>query len=118
MAKDVDLTSKEWRDLVFEGKNKEFGAYKMRETSPVRHTKAVVSVLIALAIILVLLILSVSGVFAKPEEDNVAITTEQEIVNYEAEEEMEEEEEVFEIPEQKPEEIIAPEEVANQQQGR
>lgn len=116
MAKDVDLTSKEWRDLVFEGKNKEFGAYKMRETSPARHTKAVVSVLIALFIILVLLILSVTGVFSKPEEDNVAITTEQEIVTYEAEEEIEEEqEEVFEIPEQKPEEII-PEEVANQQQ--
>ena len=55
MAKDVDLTSKEWRDIVFEGKNKEYGAYKLRETSKARHTKAVVSVLIAVAIILVLL---------------------------------------------------------------
>ncbi len=32
MAKDVDLTSREWREIVFEGKNKEFGAYKLRET--------------------------------------------------------------------------------------
>ncbi len=116
MAKDVDLTSREWRDIVFEGKNKEYGAYKMREASPARHTKAVVSVLIALAIILVLLILSLSGVFSKPEEDNVAVSTVQEVATFEAEEELEEEEEeVFEIPEE-PEEIVAPEEVANQQQ--
>lgn len=116
MAKDVDLTSKEWRDIVFEGKNKEYGAYKMRETSTSRHTKAVVSVLIAVAIILVLLILSISGVFAKPEDDQVAVSTVQEVATFEAEEEIEEEEEeVFDIP-QEPEEIVAPEEVANQQQ--
>ncbi len=116
MAKDVDLTSKEWRDLVFEGKNKEYGAYKLRETSPARHTKAVVSVLIAVAIILVLLILSVTGVFSKPEEDQVAVSTVQELAVLDTEEPEEEEieEEQFQLPE--PEEIIAPEEVANQQQ--
>ena len=27
MSKNVDLTSKEWCDLVFEGKNKAFGGY-------------------------------------------------------------------------------------------
>ena len=27
MAKEVDLSSREWCDLVFEGKNKDFGAY-------------------------------------------------------------------------------------------
>ena len=37
----VDLTSKEWCDLVFEGKNKEFGAYEMRMQTPKRHNKAV-----------------------------------------------------------------------------
>ncbi len=116
MAKDVDLTSKEWRDLVFEGKNKEYGAYKLRETSPARHTKAVVSVLVAVAIILVLLILSVTGVFSKPEEDQVAVSTVQELAVLDTEEPEEEEieEEQFQLPE--PEEIIAPEEVANQQQ--
>ncbi len=116
MAKDVDLTSREWRDIVFEGKNKDFGAYKLRESSISRHTKAIVSVLIAVAIILVLLILSVSGVFAKPEEEQVVTSTEQEIATFEPEEEFEEEEieEQFQLPE--PEEIIAPEEVANQQQ--
>ena len=116
MAKDVDLTSREWCEIVSEGKNKDFGAYKLRESSPARHTKAIVSVLIALAIILTLLILSVNGVFNKPEEEQMAISTEQEIATFDAEEEEieEEEEEQFQMPE--PEEIIAPEEVANQQQ--
>lgn len=114
MAKDVDLTSQEWRDLVFEGKNKDFGAYKLRESSVARHTKAIVWVLISLAIILVLLILSVSGVFSKPEEEQITTATVQEVVSYEeAEEEIEEEEEQFQMPE--PEEVVAPEEVANQQ---
>ena len=31
MAKDVDLSSKEWTDLIFEGKNKAFGAYTLRQ---------------------------------------------------------------------------------------
>lgn len=116
MAKDVDLTSKEWRDIVFEGKNKDYGAYKLREASPARHTKAILSVLIAVAIILVLLILSLTGVFAKAEDDEVAITTEQEVVIYDVpDEEIEEEEEIF-VPQEEPEEIIAPEEVANSQQ--
>ena len=30
MAKDVDLTSREWSDIVFEGRNKEYGAYVLR----------------------------------------------------------------------------------------
>lgn len=117
MAKDVDLTSREWTDIVFEGKNKDFGAYKLRQSSVSRHTKAIVWVLICLAALLVFLILSVSGVFDKPEEEQVVTSTEQEIATFDSEEEIEEEEEeeIFEIPEQQ-EEVVAPEEVANQQQ--
>ena len=116
MAKDVDPTSQEWRDIVFEGKNKEYGAYKMRETSVARHTKAIVWVVISVAIILVLLILSVTGVFSKPEDEQITTATVQELTTFDSEEEEieEEEEETFQLPE--PEEIIAPEEVANQQQ--
>ena len=91
MAKDVDLTSREWRDIVFEGKNKEFGAYKLRESSPARHTKAIVWVIISVAIILVLLILSVNGVFAKPEEEQITTATVQEITTMEVKEEIIEE---------------------------
>ena len=94
MAKDVDLTSREWRDIVFDGKNKEYGAYKLRETSPARHTKAIVWVVICVAIILILLILSISGVFSKPEEEQIVTSTVQEITNVDTqEEEIEEEEE-------------------------
>ena len=40
MAKNVDLTSKEWCDLVFDGRKKEYGDYTLRmETNP-RHLKA------------------------------------------------------------------------------
>jgi protein TonB len=47
----VDLTSKEWCDLVFEGKNKEFGAYEMRMQTPQRHNKAVLYTLLGLLIV-------------------------------------------------------------------
>jgi protein TonB len=46
MARDIDLTSREWLDLVFEGKNREYGAYELREDSSNRHIKALVIVTI------------------------------------------------------------------------
>ena len=116
MAKDVDLSSKEWRDIVFEGKNKDFGAYTLRAASPQRHTKAVIYMVIALAILLTLLILSVNGVFSRPDDEQIVTSTEQELAQFEAQkEEMEEEEEEQIQQFEEPEEIIAPEEVANEQ---
>ncbi|MCC8119758.1 MAG: energy transducer TonB [Bacteroidales bacterium] len=117
MAKDVDLTSKEWLDIVFDGKNKDFGAYEMRATSTGRHTKAVLIVLAGLAVILVLLILAITGVFSKADSDEGAVATEQEnVALYDPEEEAEEEEEEAYIP--PPEEEVMPkEEVANQIQN-
>lgn len=53
MAKDVDLSSREWTDIIFEGKNKEFGAYTLRRASDGRHNKAMIIVLIALLLILI-----------------------------------------------------------------
>ena len=46
MATEVNLSSREWCDLVFEGKNKDFGAYVIRTDSPNRHNKAVLWTLI------------------------------------------------------------------------
>ena len=54
MAQDVDLSSKEWRDLVFEGKNKEFGAYVLRAQSDKRHNKAMLITVIGVIVILIL----------------------------------------------------------------
>ena len=46
MAQSVNLSSREWCDLVFEGKNKDFGAYVIRTESSKRHNKAVLWTLI------------------------------------------------------------------------
>ncbi len=40
MSKDINLTSSEWTDIVFEGRNKEYGAYAMRQSSAKRHIYA------------------------------------------------------------------------------
>lgn len=111
MAKDVDLSSKEWRDLIFEGKNKEFGAYELRKNSDKRHNKAMIAVIIVIAAILavVFLIDKLPKPEAKPEDQ-----IEQSLASLASEEaeEQEEEEEVQErVEEQKPE--VLPEEVLN-----
>ncbi len=40
----MDLNSNAWRELVFEGKNKEYGAYYLRKTSSKRHLRALIIV--------------------------------------------------------------------------
>ena len=50
MAKDINLTSEKWIDLIFEGKNKNYGAYTLRKNSPKRHTFAFIVVMIAAAL--------------------------------------------------------------------
>ncbi|MCX6307879.1 MAG: TonB family protein [Bacteroidia bacterium] len=46
MAKDINLNDAEWCDLVFEGRNQRYGAYRMRQTSSKRHTNSfIISVL-------------------------------------------------------------------------
>ena len=46
MATHINLSSREWCDLVFEGKNKDFGAYVIRTNSAKRHNLAVLWALI------------------------------------------------------------------------
>ena len=52
----ANLTSKDWRDLIFQGKNKEFGAYQLRKESEKRHTLAVIFTLIGLVIVILAVI--------------------------------------------------------------
>ena len=54
MAKDIKWTSPEWCELVFEGKNKDFGAYKLRKTSPRRHITAYLIVVVCVIVALLL----------------------------------------------------------------
>lgn len=42
----MDLSSQEWCDLIFEGRNKAYGAYDMRQSSPKRHNLATLIVMV------------------------------------------------------------------------
>ncbi len=107
---DVNLTSKEWCDLVFEGKNKEFGAYELRRTSEKRHNKAVLWTLIG-AIVVAALAWGWSRYQEYAEARRLAAEAAQE----QAMIEMAQEEEAPEPEEQRIEqpEPVVPEEVLN-----
>lgn len=47
----VDIISREWCDLVFEGRNKSYGAYELRSKAGKRHLLALIDILIGIAII-------------------------------------------------------------------
>lgn len=71
MSKDVDLSSKEWRDLIFEGKNKEYGAYEMRAKSDARHNRAMLVIIIVIAAVALLAMLVntvIEKAAARPED--------------------------------------------------
>ncbi len=112
MAKDVDLSSSEWIDLIFEGKNKEFGAYELRKASAKRHNRAMLVILVVLLIVALLGLLANTVLQqndARPEDQ-----VEQAIIDYSADEQEEEEEEEPEqqrVEEQQPEAL--PEEILN-----
>jgi protein TonB len=72
MAKDVDLSSQEWTSVVFEGKNKEFGAYQLRQGSTSRHNIATIIVVCVVVVLLVFLSLF-DTIFPEAEEDATAV---------------------------------------------
>lgn len=43
MAREIKLNSAEWCDMIFEGKNKAYGAYALRKTSSKRHVWAFIA---------------------------------------------------------------------------
>lgn len=61
----IDLTSPEWCELVFQDRNRSYGAFKMRADSRKRHTWAMVSVVL---IALVVFALPTLIKFATPEK--------------------------------------------------
>ena len=117
MAKrNVDLTSKEWRDLVFADKNKEFGAYQLRKDSDKRHNLAMLFTLIGLVIVFIGILAYSKYSDYKAEQEAIALQEEREKMaaaellqqEEEPEPEPEVEEQKFEqeIPEV-PEEVLA-----------
>ena len=79
MAQSVNLSSREWCDLVFEGKNKDFGAYVIRTESSKRHNQAVLWTLIG-SIIFGLLVFGYTKANQYLEERKLIGSNEQENV--------------------------------------
>ena len=73
MAKDINLTSQEWCDIVFEGKNKTYGAYEMRQSSSKRHLIALLFIAVFAVLIGVLptLVATVSEVVKKQNSGSI-----------------------------------------------
>lgn len=116
MAKDVDLSSKEWTDIIFEGKNKEFGAYELRKHSDGRHNRAVLFTLIGLVVVLVAsYFLGIYNDYRREQHElELQAQLEQQLAQMEAEaaEEQQEEEVIEAVQEPEPEEAL-PEEILN-----
>ena len=113
MARNVDLTSKEWCDVVFENRNKEFGAYQLRLNSKPRHLRAFLFTLIG-AIAIIIIAYSYMKVAAYIEEQRIMDQANQELVAVDlAAEEQEEEQEPDETKFEQPEEQALPEEILN-----
>ena len=117
MAKrNVDLTSQEWRDLVFADKNKDFGAYDLRSKSDRRHNMAVLFTVVGLIVVFIMILAWAKYSDYKAEQDRLALIEEREKMQQvelpmeeeadEPEEEPEEQKMEIEIPEI-PEEVLA-----------
>lgn len=75
----IDLISSDWVDLVFEGRNKAYGAYRLRKSTTKRNILAMVAVVLLL--IVAFIILTVKN-FVDERRAKVAMTQVAELTNY------------------------------------
>lgn len=54
MKKSINFKSQEWNDLIFKGRNKEYGAYEMRMSSSRRHIAGFVIVVVLTVLVAVI----------------------------------------------------------------
>ena len=52
----IDLISNEWSDLLFENRNKEYGAYVLRHQTSTRNIMSIIAVLILFAIVMAVMV--------------------------------------------------------------
>lgn len=73
----IDLVSRGWCDLVFEGRNKEYGAYRMRARAGSRNLRALIVLLLIIATIGVIVGVKavVTELTKKNDLGNEAVTT-------------------------------------------
>ena len=75
----IDLISSDWVDLVFEVRNKAYGAYRLRKSTTKRNIPAMVAVVILLVVAFI--ILTVKN-FVDEQRAKVAMTQVAELTNY------------------------------------
>ena len=112
MAKNVDLTSKEWCDLVFDGRNKEYGAYTLRMETKPRHLKAFILTIIGALCIGAVGVIYMSAV-RYIEEQRLLDQAQQDAVVIDTSAEEEEAEEDVQERYEEPEVEALPEEILN-----
>ena len=112
MAKNVDLTSKEWCDLVFDGRNKEYGAYTLRMETKPRHLKAFILTIIGALCIGAVGVIYMSAV-KYIEEQRLLDQAQQDAVVIDTSAEEEEAEEDVQERYEEPEVQALPEEILN-----
>ena len=112
MAKNVDLTSKEWCDLVFDGRNKEYGAYTLRMETKPRHLKAFILTIIGALCIGAVGVIYMSAV-RYIEEQRLLDQAQQDAVVIDTSAEEEEAEEDVQERYEEPEVQALPEEILN-----
>ncbi len=75
MIKNINLNSPEWCEFIFEGKNKEFGAYELRKNSSLRHIRALLIIAAGALLLMVLPAIIKSVIPQKTREQVVEVTT-------------------------------------------
>ena len=98
MAK-IDLLDQKWIDLVFEGKNEAYGAYKIRQDTTKRNNMAMLFLLLGIAAIVGIFFAygGIANAIAASEERNEGTEALEMVMEEQEQEEQEEEEIVYDI---------------------
>ncbi|MDO5446721.1 MAG: energy transducer TonB [Prevotellaceae bacterium] len=102
MASGVDLNQQQWCDIIFDGRNKEYGAYALRRGTAKRYNIALVCIVLAIAAIV-----GAAGLYqlATAGQDKVAVTEVTQLSKLKKNAEVKQKEKVVKI--EKPQEIQA-----------
>lgn len=102
MASSINLNEKEWCDIVFEGRNKAYGAYALRQQTPKRYNIALLCICLA-----IVAIVGAAGLYqlASANRDTVAVTEVTQISKLKKAAEVKQKEKILKV--EKPQEIQA-----------
>ena len=71
----INLNSPEWCELIFNGKNKDYGAYELRKNSSGRHIRALIIVAIGAILVMTIPVLIKSVIPQHAKEQVLEVTT-------------------------------------------